>query len=236
MGGEHPAAPTATAAAPPPSPQPPGSRSEWAPTAGPVGPGRPSKPGGPWEGEEQGQMDVAGRTSALVPTARGAPGRVPSPSDPGAWPRGTHQFPLLPRGAHVASLAFDALGKEGDEGPAQDRGQAGTWGTDGTWGMDGVNRWAMDRALGMCGTGDGWDRDEPCRDMELGARWGPPTACPGSMGGPSEHQGGTRGHTRWLGAGTCCLAPRSTHGKAGGARRTGVAGLPWRSLCRRRTI
>lgn len=59
---------------------------------------------------------------------------------------------------------------------------------------------------------------------------------PAEWGGPSEHQGGTWGHTRWLGAGTCCLAPRSTHGKAGGTRRAGVAGLPWRSLCRRRTM
>lgn len=82
-----------------PWPHPPGSRSGWAPTAGPVGPGRPSKPGGPWEGEERDQMDMAGRTSAPVPTARGAPGRAPSPSAPSSMgPQGLTSSPFSPGG------------------------------------------------------------------------------------------------------------------------------------------
>lgn len=62
---------------------------------------------------------------------------------------------------------------------------------------------------------------------------GVPDCLPWQHGGPSKHQGGTWGHTTCLGASTCCLAPLSTHGKAGGTRRAGVARLPWRSLCRR---
>lgn len=82
------------------------------------------------------------------------------------------------------------------------------------------------------GTGNAWD--EPCRDMVLSAHWGPPAAHPQQQGGPNKQQGRTWGHRRWPGAGRRCLAPRGTHGKAGGTRRAGVAGLPWRSLCRRR--
>lgn len=86
------------------------------------------------------------------------------------------------------------------------------------------------------GTGNVWDRmgskrDEPCRDMVLGACW-----CPGIKEGPSEHQGGMWGNTRWLGPGMSCLAPHSTHRKAGGTRCTGVARLTWGALCRRRRM
>lgn len=118
-----------------------------------------------------------GRTSAPVPTGRGAPGRAPSPSAPGARPRGTHQFPLLPRGAQVASLTFDALGKEGDEGPARDRGRGGiwgivgTWGTDGRWGdrrgMDGVQGW-----MGKVGTQTGRARDTDGWSEQTGNGYG----------------------------------------------------------------
>lgn len=83
-----------------------------------------------------------------MPTVKGAARCAPSPSAPGAQPQGTHQFPFLPGGAHIASLAFDALGKEGDEGAGQgmswDMGHGwevgGQMGTDRVWGWMG-QRW-----------------------------------------------------------------------------------------------
>lgn len=74
--------------------------------------------------------------------------------------------------------------------------------------------------------GEGWGRNG-AQGMD-GARTSPAGPwCPR----PWQCEGGTRGHRRWQGAGRRCQAPRSTHRKAGGARGTGVAGLPWRSLC-----
>lgn len=77
-----------------PSPQPPGSRSGWAPTAGPVGPGRPSKPGGPWEGEEQGQMNVAWKD--LSPSAHGEGGTWESPQPLCPWSTAPRDSPVPP--------------------------------------------------------------------------------------------------------------------------------------------
>lgn len=57
--------------------------------------------------------------------------------------------------------------------------------------MDGARMESTDRWIGHweCVGGDGWDRDEPCRDTVLGARWGLPTACSSRMGGPQRAPG-----------------------------------------------
>lgn len=102
-GWEPPTAPTAT-------PEPPG----WAPTAGPTGPGSPSAPGGPWKDGNGLRWMRPGGCQPWCPR-RGAPGGAPGPAAPGVGSRGTHQLPFLAGGTRVASLAFDALGEEGDE-------------------------------------------------------------------------------------------------------------------------
>lgn len=65
--------------------------------------------------------------------------------------------------------------------------------------------------------------------MVLIAHWAP---APAAWRGPQQAPGGTRRHRRWQGL----PGPRSTHREAGGPRRPRVAGLPWRSLHRRRTM
>lgn len=78
------------------SPQPPRSRAGWAPTAGPTGPGRPSKPGGPWEGgktesdgcgwQNRGEGSTWETPQPLCPWSR-APRDSPVPPSPRGGPR-----------------------------------------------------------------------------------------------------------------------------------------------------
>lgn len=90
--------------------------------------GRGDRPSQGVPGKGRNRLDGCGWKD-LSPGAHseGSGGRTPSPE---ARPQVTHQLPFLPRGAHVASLAFDALGKEGDEGSMQDKGWAEMWGID----------------------------------------------------------------------------------------------------------
>lgn len=114
-------------------------------------------------------------------------------------------------------------------------GMAGAWGRMGQDGAQMAHGWGMDGArMGHgWGTRNVWDRGWMGQGRALqghGAQCllGSPNCLPipGSRGSPVS-TGGTRGDTQ---------GGRSTHGKAGGTRRTGVARLPGRSLCRRRRM